>query len=121
MSTSILNTKTNTRIVMRVRKETEIANQLSDMVIDILQQRFISPKYEVYRYSPICWRVKPSASSDHCLSVVLENGDNCGEYVFVIGVDWFCRPTSKDISRHSLQETLDNLFFGDTLVSGYRH
>jgi hypothetical protein len=113
--------QTSSKIIAQVSAETEMANQLHDMVVAVLQQKFALHQYQIRRYSPICWRVERNETSVPVLSVVLERQVNGDDYFFVIECGDFRRPTSDNTSGQSLLRTLNNLFFAETRTDQYCH
>ena len=98
----------NNKIDEKVRQEMETAEQLNNMVMDVLMKCFIPTEYEILRANPICWRVIKRKSTTTVVAVVLEDLNN-GTYAFTVG-DWPYRPTTEDTSRESLIEILQRLF-----------
>jgi len=113
--------QTSLKIIAQVSAEIEMANQLHDMVVAVLQQKFGLAQYQIQRYSPICWRVERNKTSAPVLSVVLESQINGDDYFFVIESGGFRRPTSANAPRHTLLQALSNLFFAETRTDQYCH
>ena len=95
--------------------EDELGNHLNDMVVGTIQGVINKSQFEVSRYSPICWQVKPKFSRAAIFSVVLNAHANQGQGAFVIiGIEQFCLHESENLSRQSLRTVLKKLSFQRT-------
>ena len=98
--------------------EDEVGNQLNDMVVAVTQGIIDTSKYEVSRYSPICWQIKPKFSRAASFSIVLNVHANQGKGAFVIiGTERFCLHRSENLSGQSLRRVLQKLSFRPKLTT----
>jgi hypothetical protein len=104
-----MNRKKTKEVSGQVDHEIALADELSEMIETVLMSWFEPPDFEVYRYTPICWRVRELKSASVVIAVVLEKQSE-DTYYYTVGGDWPHRPTSKDTSRESLIEILNRLF-----------
>jgi len=104
-----MNSRNNDEIIAKIHQEMKMADELSDMIVDVLMSWFEPTEYEVFRDNPICWRVREQRSAKTMIAVVLEERSE-GTYAFTVGGDWSHRPTTQDTSKESLIEILLKIF-----------
>ena len=104
-----MNTIENDRLVGKIQQHESAADELSEMVLEVLATWFTPPEYEVQRDNPICWRVRECLSAKTIVALVLEDLED-GSFAFTVGGDWTTRPSTRDTSRDGLFELLQSTF-----------
>jgi hypothetical protein len=104
-----MKSRENKKIITQLSLEMETADRLNNMVIDVLEEWFTPTEFEIFRYNPICWRVKERQSTKTIIAVVLQDL-NDGNFAFTVGGDWPYRPTTQDTTKESLLEVLERIF-----------